>query len=235
MKKTKMTGQKFGRLTVIECAPKTEPHIQWVCHCDCGGKTITRGTLLRSGLTIMCLACAVKLGNKASTKHGMYGTPEYQAWQSMIQRCTNPQNCNFKRYGARGITVCEEWRHSFDRFFTDMGYRPAQHCSLERIINAEGYSKGNCRWATDVEQARNRRTNRYLTHNGQTLLLIEWANALNTGATAILQMLRRGKSMSQVVDFYSNRPDCHTQAETNVDKTPKVKARTAEVAKLLIQ
>lgn len=87
--------------------------------------------------------------------HGMAGTPIYQIWASMIQRCTNSKDKDYKDYGARGITVCKEWL-KFEAFFSDMGHRPEGR-SLDRRENDKGYSKDNCRWATAVEQANNRR------------------------------------------------------------------------------
>lgn len=83
--------------------------------------------------------------------------PEYAIWNGIINRCTNPANGNFADYGGRGITVCDRWRQDFANFYADMGSRPSRKHSVDRIDNDKGYSPDNCRWATPVEQARNKR------------------------------------------------------------------------------
>jgi hypothetical protein len=112
-------------------------------------------------------------------KHG-YATrknrkPEYTVWAAMIRRCENPRSTSYPYYGARGITVCEEWRHSFVRFLADMGERPSDKHSLERIDNDQGYSPENCRWTTHRSQCWNRRSSRLITCDGETRCLAEWA------------------------------------------------------------
>jgi len=93
-----------------------------------------------------------------NTKHGMYGTPEYMAWQDMLKRCNNENNQAYINYGGRGISVCPEWTNSFEVFYKDMGCRPSDLHSLDRVDNDQGYDSDNCRWATTREQQRNRRT-----------------------------------------------------------------------------
>ncbi len=107
-----------------------------------------------------------KIGGKA--------TKCYSAWQAMIQRCTNPNSCSFKWYGERGISVCERWLESYGNFVEDMGV-PLPGFSLDRIDNASGYSKDNCRWATQAEQCRNRRPK---TRNPDSLMAKAFAAGL---------------------------------------------------------
>jgi hypothetical protein len=99
---------------------------------------------------------------------------EYKVWIGMKQRCTNPKNPDFKDYGARGITMCQRWLDSFDDFVTDMGPRPSIKHSIDRIENHKGYEPGNCRWATNLEQSRNRRSTILITMDGETKCLEDW-------------------------------------------------------------
>ena len=94
--------------------------------------------------------------NRSYVKHGMTNTPEYRAWQEMIQRCYNPNGNRYHRYGGRGITVCARWLESFENFYKDMGDRPSIRHSLDRKDNDLGYYKENCRWATPGQQAYNK-------------------------------------------------------------------------------
>ena len=98
------------------------------------------------------------MSNQYSKKHGMYGTRTYWAWHNMKQRCSNPNNMNYKRYGKRGIKVCDSWL-DFTNFYTDMGECP-EKMTLERTDNSKGYSLENCKWVSHKTQARNRSNNK---------------------------------------------------------------------------
>lgn len=99
----------------------------------------------------------------------------WRSWIKMRERCLNPKAINFARYGGRGVTVCAKWRDSFEAFLADMGERPGRSYSIERIDGNRGYQPGNCRWATPIEQATNRRSARLFTHDGLTLTVAEWS------------------------------------------------------------
>lgn len=160
-----VTGNKFGRLTVIGRSERKSPAgALWRCVCECGGETVTTSLKLRSGHTTSCGCRKVEACSRMNRKHGMANrTPTYRSWKEMRQRCLNPNSDKAKWYGARGIRVCERW-NSYENFLADMGERPAGK-TLDRIDPDKGYAPDNCRWATPKEQAE---TNRGLFRKGLT-------------------------------------------------------------------
>lgn len=120
------------------------------------------------------LRCKNQLGEKnAMYKHGMRNTRIYKTWSGMIDRCHNSRNKDYRNWGGRGIFVCDDWRHDFKKFYEDMGDRPL-NTTLDRVDNSKGYFKGNCRWATHLEQQQNRRSNHLLTYKGETRPMSYW-------------------------------------------------------------
>jgi len=129
----------------------------------------------------------------------MSGTPTYESWHQMIQRCTNPKNDSFDRYGGRGIAVCKRWLASFPAFLEDMGARPSFKHSIERCENSGNYEPGNCRWATKKEQQRNMRSNRMLTHDGKTMCLAAWAEQIGLSTLSLSSRLRLGWTVEEAL------------------------------------
>lgn len=118
----------------------------------------------------------------------MTGTPEHRTWLSMKRRCDNPNAANYHLYGGRGITYCKRWK-DFSKFYKDLGERPSNTHSLEREDNDGDYEPNNCRWATRLEQASNKRNNRYIEHNGEVHTLSEWARIANISTRTLFARL----------------------------------------------
>lgn len=203
-----LTGHKFGRWTVISFFDKVEykyAHgrgstcLRWLCRCECGEEKIVRGNSLKNGSSVSCRCYQREFQYKRKLRHGHTGraigvdhsTPEYQAWAHMIQRCLNSSCPEYRNYGARGITVCERWMEA-KNFLADMGPRPSAKYSLDRINNDGNYEPDNCRWATQHQQQRNRRTNRWIEWNGRTQVLADWARELGFPKNVITSRMSLG-------------------------------------------
>ncbi|NGX36877.1 MAG: hypothetical protein K1000chlam2_00022 [Chlamydiae bacterium] len=150
-----MTNQTYGSWKVLKRGPNTKQgQAQWICECQgCFELKIVKGSHLRDGRSTKCKDCHNKSFNR---RHGMYRSNVYGIWEEMIQRCSNSNNQNFKKYGGRGIKVCESWKDDFLNFWGDMGNKP-EGMSLDRIDNDGNYSKSNCRWADRLTQSQNTR------------------------------------------------------------------------------
>lgn len=132
-------------------------------------------------------------------KQGPNGSAEYRAWQSMIWRCHCSTNGAFHHYGARGVTVCDEWRGrgGFERFLAHIGPKPSARHSVDRIDNAGGYLPGNVRWATPIEQNANRTITRTLTLDGVTRTVSAWSRELGLEYATVMRRVALGKSAGE--------------------------------------
>jgi hypothetical protein len=181
-----LSGQQFGEWTVIKYAGRRGPtHYRWLCRCSCGTEKEVRRSNLIDGSS---KHCGHSVGDRVR-KHGLYESPVYKIWSAMKRRCFKPTCQEFKNYGARGITVCERWL-KFENFFADMGHPPPKY-TLERKDNNGPYSPENCLWANRHQQARNYRRNRWITFNGETLVITDWAARIGIGLTAFKKRLKR--------------------------------------------
>jgi hypothetical protein len=185
-----MKGRTFGRLKVVARCGYYGRTTTWACECSCGNGIIIRRNRLIDGSTRSCGCLASEESRKRLTKHGEYRSTENAIWNSMIQRCTNPKNQDWPNYGGRGVTVCSRWL-TFENFLSDMGRRPSKDHSLDRKESSGNYEPDNCRWATSIEQNRNRRDN-IRTSDGR--LGIDVAAEHGVSAAAFYQRVRAGKS-----------------------------------------
>ena len=170
-------GQRFGRLTVCEFEYSERLHKWfWGCQCDCGRWVKVRPYLVKNGHTLSCGCLQKERVSQSSKTHGQSSSRLYRIYNAMKSRCYNEKQANYPNYGGRGITICDEWLHSFAVFqewALANGY--SDDLSIDRIDNSKEYSPENCRWVTRVEQNENTRRNNIVTINGKTQPLSAWA------------------------------------------------------------
>lgn len=200
-----LTGRQFSRLTVVRLFDNVIHRPRWVCICECGKEAIAYAHHLKSGTTRSCGCLLADVTRIRSTTHGESGSgdksrqsPEYQAWSRMKER-VGADSAKYRRlYADRGITMCDRWR-SFENFVEDMGRRPSPGLQLDRIDNERGYEPGNVRWATSIQQQRNKRQNIQLTIDNETLYLTEWAEKFGVKAATIRKRLSKGWNAKRAV------------------------------------
>jgi hypothetical protein len=181
---SRLIGRKFGRLLVTEDAGfNKQGRSRVACTCDCGNTIVvnTSNIIAKTGTrSCGCLSSeqarynALNILPQCLTKHGKSGTRTHRIWRGMKTRCFNVNHPAYGDYGGRGITVCDQWKDSFEAFLSDMGECPEGH-SIDRANNDGNYEPGNCRWASRSEQARNTRRNRIITYRGESKTLTEHA------------------------------------------------------------
>lgn len=136
----------------------------------------------------------------AQAWHGRCGTPEHISWRAMRRRCLDPNDKNYSLYGGRGVSISEEWVGDFLAFYRDMGPKPTNKHSLDRIDVNGNYCKENCRWATQFQQTQNTRRNNMIQFRGETLCLREWSRRLDIPAMRIYRRVTlRGWTLDDVL------------------------------------
>lgn len=186
-----LTGERFGKLTVVKYCGVINHRAVFECKCDCGNTKVVQGQLLIRGNTKSC-GCLQKETPNA-TKHGLRNTHLYGVWCTMKSRCNNENSKHYALYGGRGITVCHEWQ-KFEPFYNwaiENGYK--EGLTLDRIDVNGNYEPSNCRWVDVKTQQNNRRNNRLITYNGETKTLAQWADEKGISKTTLHNRLTKSK------------------------------------------
>lgn len=186
-------GWVSGRLTVMGYAGNINGSKMWFCKCQCGNTTRVSSHRIKKNTTTSCGCYATELLVRRSTTHGYSKkkSPEYLAWANMRKRCNSLSNFFYADYGGRGISICKRW-DDFENFLSDMGKRPGNDYSIDRIDNDENYEPGNVRWATQKQQCNNRRNNFLVTFNGETKTIAQWRRDIGIDKNTLRQRIVRG-------------------------------------------
>lgn len=175
--KEDLTGQRFGRLTVLEFVPNDRTKSSyWKCECKCGRIIVARMSDLKKGKTSSCGCIRRELIITKNTKHGAAQTRLYKIWKGMKQRCLYRKHTHYKEYGGRGITICEEWKNNFKAFYEwsiQNGY--TDKLTIDRIDVDGNYEPSNCRWVDMKTQCRNKKNNTIVVYEGKEITLAEAA------------------------------------------------------------
>lgn len=168
-------GKRQGQIVVLSHFKKGKNNANYFrCQCDCGRISEIRVNHFIHDNQTTCGRFHKKYENS------IVGTKIYNTWNRMIDRCYNPKNHKYYRYGKRGISVCNDWLNNYDNFYTwciNNGYK--EGLSLDRINNDGNYEPSNCRWTTRTQQQRNMCRNKMITYKGETRCLVEWCELLN--------------------------------------------------------
>ena len=214
-----LTGRTFGRWTVVGYL-ETDRYYRrkWSCQCSCGNPGSVFGSALLSGASLSCGCLQREAVRAAHLRHGHAqrntDSPEYTAWLHMRGRCGNPKEKFYKRYGGRGIRVCERWQNSFENFLADMGSRPPG-MTLERKNNDGNYEPSNCVWASRDAQALNTSTVRKITFGGETLSLRGWAIRRGISRSTLQKRLDLGWTVDQALTVRPGVARLAPQAEAS--------------------
>ena len=186
------TGNKYGRLTVIERVKNDKAgNAKWRCMCECGKVVDVLALNLRKGTTQSCGCLNIERAKEANTTHGHYYKPIYGVWRNIKDRCYNHNNKSYGDYGGRGITVCAEWQ-DFQVFYDwAMSHGYNHNLTIDRIDNNNGYSPDNCRLVDMKTQSNNRRSNHLVTYKGKTQTISQWADELGIKYDTLLTRISK--------------------------------------------
>lgn len=188
-----MIGKRFGRLIIINKEdPGRKGESRYNCRCDCGNFKIIYQSQLKRGKTKSCGCLQRESSRKVRYIHGMSNSKLFNSWRGMIGRCNNPKNINYKNYGARQITICNEWAtfNNFRIWAISHGY--VEGLTIERKDNNGNYCPENCTWATKERQCNNRRNNKIITFDNRSQTLSDWSKETKISRNTITKRLKSG-------------------------------------------
>jgi len=191
----KFKGRRFERLRVVgDSGQRQGNRILWSCRCKCGEMCLVTRSSLVTGNTRSCGCLRRDVARQRRTTHGEAATPLYWVYRGMRDRCSNPKHKSYATYGGRGIRVCARWlgREGYTNFLADMGRPPFPGATIDRKRNNGPYSPGNCQWTSRATQNRNRSGMRWITANGETLCMADWAKRLGMVPAGVLRRLNAG-------------------------------------------
>lgn len=195
-------GDKFGRLTTIKIIDFRHKNQVWQCKCDCGNICeVNKAHLGKDTKSCGCLAREIQ--SKLKTKHGKTKTKEFQVLNWMKSRCYNPNNKRYSDYGGRGIKICDRWmdkEKGFENFLEDMGKRPTDKHSIDRINVNGDYTPENCRWATIDIQVSNKRNNILITYKEKTATVAEWSRITGIHRVILESRFHKGWEHSKIIE-----------------------------------
>jgi len=194
-----LKGIRFGKLVVIEKDENNKRKNYWLCKCDCGkNKSIFRGHLTANRID-HCGCLSFQKKSAINKTHGETNTRLFKIWNGMRDRCRNPHNHSYSRYGGRGISVCTEWSDflTFKTWALFHGYNDT--LSIDRIDNNGNYEPENCRWATNKQQANNKRNSQIITYNDETYSLSEWSEKLKIPIETLRARVRKNWSIEKII------------------------------------
>lgn len=203
-------GKKSNKLTVVDVIyPEGAGRVKLKCSCDCGSeKEVMLFPYQFDSGSVKSCGCArfghseCHKGNTTRRTHNLTRNRFYKVWNDMIRRCYYKQEPSYKNYGARGISVCDEWRYS-PIFFVDWCEstypQDGGKYSIDRIDNNGNYSQENCRWSTQLEQMQNVHCNRNVTLNGETKCVAQWCRELNIAPQTVYKRVKKGMTHEEAI------------------------------------
>lgn len=193
-------GKRFGRLVVVDLDHINNHKTYWLCRCDCGNQKVIERAALTSGRTVSC-GCYFK---ERFTKHGLSRSRLYNIWYDMRERCDNINSDKYQHYGARGISICDDWKkfEPFAIWSLQHGY--SDDLTIDRIDGSDGYSPDNCRWVDWYIQANNTSRNHRVTYNGDNRTIGEWARLFGVKYGSLWARIRRG-DMRDFINYFDGQ------------------------------